>query len=104
MRRSGGAARPVGHDDQIMCLLILRFLFGPRVALGLVWLFTNTVDRAFDGVLVPALGFLFLPWTTLAYAVTTSPGGPSAIVWVVIALGAIADLSSYGVSARTRVG
>jgi hypothetical protein len=30
--------------------------FAPRVALVLVWIFTNLVDRAFNGFLIPLLG------------------------------------------------
>ena len=31
-------------------------------------LFSNVLERAYDGGLVPVLGFLLLPWTMLAYA------------------------------------
>lgn len=57
------------------CLLILLALIAPRVALVLAWLFTDRVDRAFDGLLIPLLGLIFLPLTTLAYALVWLPGG-----------------------------
>ena len=51
------------------CLIALVALIGPRVALVFTWLFSNMIGRAIDGVLVAVLGFLLLPWTTLAYVV-----------------------------------
>jgi len=51
------------------CLLVLVILFFPRVVLVLMFLFTNYLGRAFhQGLLVPLLGFIFLPITTIAYA------------------------------------
>lgn len=87
-----------------MCLLVLLLVFGPRIALVVTWFFTNLVDRAFESVLVPALAFLFLPWTTLAYAIVYSAGGLSGLDWVVVAIALFIDLSSFGVSARTSMG
>ncbi len=37
----------------------------PRVTLVFVWIFSDLVDRAFGGFLVPLLGLLLLPYTTL---------------------------------------
>lgn len=84
------------------CLILLFALIGPRVALAYVWIFTNFVDRAFDEWIVPVLGFVFLPWTTLVYALAYGPGGVTGIGWFFVALGLLADVSSYGASARRR--
>ncbi len=43
-------------------------MISPRLALALVWIFTDFVDRAYDSFIVPFLGLLVLPWTTLIYA------------------------------------
>jgi hypothetical protein len=52
------------------CLFLLVILLFPRVVLVLMWLFTNLLMRAYpSGILIPLLGFLFLPITTIAYAV-----------------------------------
>jgi hypothetical protein len=48
------------------CLFILLMLLGPRVFLVLVWLFT-TWYTAFDSRLVAFLGWIFLPYTSLAW-------------------------------------
>ncbi len=50
------------------CLLVILLLIFPRVALVLLFLFSNYLGRAYHGLILPFLGFLFLPLTTLAYA------------------------------------
>lgn len=50
------------------CLVVIVVLAFPRVALVLLWLFTTYLQRAYHGLLIPLLGFFFLPITTLAYA------------------------------------
>ena len=49
------------------CLVILLAFVSARLALFCVWIFSDDISLAFDGWLVPLLGFFFLPWTTLAY-------------------------------------
>ena len=82
------------------CLIFVLSLIGPRVALGYVWIFTTLVDRAYDNVIVPVLGFVFLPWTTLIYALAYNGSEVSPLGWFFVALGLLADVSSYGASAR----
>ncbi len=51
------------------CLLLLLVLAFPRVALVLIAVFSPAyLDRVYHGLLVPLLGFLFLPLTTIVYA------------------------------------
>lgn len=75
-------------------------LIGPRVALGFVWIFTNFVDRAYDNVIVPVLGFVFLPWTTLVYALAYNGDSVSSLGWFFVALAALADISSLAGARR----
>lgn len=49
------------------CLLVLVLAF-PRVVLVALFLFSSYLERAYHGLLVPLLGFVFLPLTTLTYA------------------------------------
>jgi hypothetical protein len=87
------------------CLIVLMALIGPRVALGFTWLFTNLVDRAFDEWIVPLLGLIFLPWTTFLYVLVYNPNpveGVSFFGWVIVVLGLLVDLGSYGAGARSR--
>ena len=48
------------------CLAALLLLIGPRLFLVGVWLMTNWYN-AFDSSLVAFLGWLFLPYTSLAW-------------------------------------
>ena len=51
------------------CLLLLILVLFPRVALVLMWISSNYLQHAFhDGLVLPVLGFIFLPLTTLTYA------------------------------------
>ena len=84
------------------CIVFLFALISPRLALFALWLFSNLLDRAYEDWIVPLLGFFLLPWTTLAYAVMWSagPNGVEGFEWFIVVLAFLADLSSYGASAR----
>lgn len=83
------------------CLIVLVALFAPRVALVLMWLFTNYIGRAFDGFLLPLLGFIFLPWTTIVYAFV-APGGLTLLNVVFLIIAVAVDLGSLGGGYRSR--
>ena len=51
------------------CLLGLLALLIPRVIIVLLWLFSNWFSGVFATLLIPVLGFLFLPTTLLWYSV-----------------------------------
>ena len=86
------------------CLVILLALFLPRVTLVLVWLFSNFLDRAYDGFLWPLLGFFFLPLTTLVYAWAVNTTGEVQGIYVVfLILAVLIDVGSLGGSTRRRV-
>jgi hypothetical protein len=85
------------------CVLALLAFLGPRLVIFLMWLFTNYLSRAFDGFLLPLLGFLFLPWTTIAWAIAQNEfGGTSGIGLLVIVIGFLADIGVLGGGARGR--
>ena len=78
------------------CLLLILFLAFPRIALLLLFLFSNYLQHAYHGLIIPLLGFVFLPLTTLAYAWMANSGLPTTglnllilIIAVVIDLGGI---------------
>lgn len=50
------------------CLLVILVLIFPRITLLLIFLMSNYLERAYHGLLIPLLGFVFLPVTTLVYA------------------------------------
>ena len=82
------------------CLIVLLAFIGPRVALAFTWIFTSLVDRAYDAWIVPVLGFVFLPWTTLVYALAYDGDNVNVFGWFLVALALFADISSYGLGAR----
>ncbi len=79
------------------CLLLILILAFPRVVLVLLFLFSTYLERAYHGVLLPLLGFIFLPLTTLVYAWMANTGQPTAGVNLLILLIAILiDMGSLG--------
>ena len=85
------------------CLIALIAVLSPRLAVILLWLFTNYVDRAFAGWFLPLLGVIFLPWTTLFYILVDIAPGPIHVAgWIVIGLGVVLDLSAHAQAARRR--
>jgi hypothetical protein len=86
------------------CLFALLSMGLTRLALLFVWLFTDYVQTAFDGWVVPLLGLIFLPFTTLAYALVWSPVGLHGIDFVWLALAFLIDMGSYLGSGYTNRG
>jgi len=79
------------------CILLLVFLLSPRLAIMVIWLFSNYLDRAYHSILLILLGFLFLPLTTLVYAWEVNSGLPIAglnLVW--LGLAALIDAGAIG--------
>jgi phosphoglycerol transferase MdoB-like AlkP superfamily enzyme len=84
------------------CLLVLLVVGFPRLVLVLMWLFSNTLDRAYHNLVIPLLGFLFLPVTTIVYAWMVSQGMPLAgINLVILIIAVLVDAGSHGSSARS---
>lgn len=79
------------------CLLLILFLAFPRIALLLLFFLSNYLERAYHGILIPLLGFIFLPLTTLVYAWLVNNGLPTAginLLWLLLAV--LVDLGSLG--------
>src|SRR4051794_15716282 len=55
------------------CLFALLAGVAPRIALVFVWIFTNLVDRAYTGFVIPLLGLIFFPYATLFYVLAYNP-------------------------------
>ena len=79
------------------CLLLILFLVFPRVALLLLFFLSNYLERAYHGLIVPLLGFIFLPLTTLVYAWMVNTQEPIAgINLVILIIAAVIDLGGLG--------
>ena len=69
----------------------------------MLWAFTNYIDRAFNGWVVPLLGIVFAPWTTLMYVLAAAPAGPVHVAgWLVVGIGVVLDLSSWAQAGMRR--
>jgi hypothetical protein len=86
------------------CCLAAIGSFFPRLALLLMWLFTDYVDRAFSGFLLPLLGLMFLPFTTIMFCLVYSPAAHGVVGadWMWVFLGLFLDFVSYGSGDRGR--
>jgi hypothetical protein len=68
-----------------------------------VVVFSDYIGRAYESVLWPFLGFLFLPLTTLAYAwAINSRGSVEGLQLVVVIIAVLIDLGLVGGSAARR--
>lgn len=84
------------------CLFALLAGFAPRIAAAVLWLARPGMwNAAFNGSWFwPLLGVIFLPFTTLMYAILWSPGiGLTTGDWMWLILAIICDLMHYSSSA-----
>lgn len=85
------------------CLLLIVVLAFPRVVLLALFLLSNYLERAYHGLLLPLLGFIFLPLTTLAYAWMVNSGQPVAGVnLVILVVAVLVDAGGLGGGAYRR--
>ena len=72
------------------CLLAILAAFAPRLVLIFMWIFGPRINAAFSTWIVPLLGIIFLPYTTIMYVLVWNPAtGVSGWDWVWIALGVV---------------
>ena len=78
-----------------MCLLVILLIGGPRI-LSIVWYITDPArwTATLDGILIPILGFIFLPWTMVMYVLVFP--NIAAFEWVLLGLGLLADALAWG--------
>ena len=79
------------------CLLVLVVLLFPRIVLVLMWLFSTMLDRAYHGLVIPLLGFIFLPITTIVYAWFVANGLPiEGFNLILLIIAVLLDVGSHG--------
>lgn len=85
------------------CLFAVLAVAFPRLAIVLLWLFTNFFNGVYHGIIIPVLGFLFLPLTLIVY---TYFGGPRSSMngqeLVFLGIAVILDLGLVGGSTFRR--
>jgi hypothetical protein len=84
-------------------MIILGLILGaffPRLLFFILWVSTTLVDRAYNGFILPFLGMLFLPYTSLFYVLAYNPiaHGLVGASWLWALLGFLIDLGSYSYS------
>lgn len=86
------------------CFVVGLGAFFPRIALVLLWIFGPTVNVAFNNqILLPILGIILLPYTTLVYVlIYWWQGGVEGYLWFFVALAFIGDIGSWTAGARQR--
>ncbi|MDE3196826.1 MAG: hypothetical protein KGN84_10810 [Acidobacteriota bacterium] len=83
------------------CLLVFGVLLFPRFILVAMWLFSHMIERAYHGLLIPVLGFIFLPITTIVYAWLASNRMPiEGFNLILLIVAVLLDAGSHGGSAR----
>ena len=94
----------------IGCLFGLIAFFTPRIAIVLLLIFSDwiqhcfrTLSSPFNGLLIPILGFIFAPYTLLAYCLAIHQRGSIGGMWtVLIVVAALFDLGVIGHGGRAR--
>lgn len=86
------------------CFVVGLGAFFPRIALVLLWIFGDTVEKAFKGEwLLPLLGVILLPYTTLSYVLLNWwLGRVTGFTWFFVVLAFFIDIASYAGGARSR--
>ncbi len=79
------------------CLLVLLGAFAPRLLFLIIWIARPAyVDAVFDTFILPLLGLIFLPFTTLLWVLLDAPPlGIHGFDWLWITLAVLMDLSHY---------
>ena len=89
------------------CLFVLFAAFAPRLLLIFLWIARpNVMGQAFETFLIPLLGFIFLPFTTLMWVLlwASSGGNVTGLDWVWIGIAVLLDLGHYAGGAANRRG
>ncbi len=103
MSRTAWRIAHTRYRAPIGCLVLLFALLSPRLALFVLFLFSDLLSRAFDSWIVPFLGFFLLPWTTLAYAVMwASSEHVYGFEWFIVAFAFLVDLGAFAGGGRRR--
>src|SRR5215211_6721847 len=78
-------------------MLFLSSLFWPRAAIIAFWIFGSQLGRAFDGWIIPTVGFFVLPWTTMTYALMwgVDSNGVLGWEWLVVAFALLLDVWTW---------
>ncbi len=85
-------------------LLLLFGVFFPRIVIVVLYFFTGWFSDSFNGILLPILGFLFLPVTLLWYGIVQYfyGGAWTMIPTIGMVLAVLLDLGLIGRGAKRK--
>ena len=79
-----------------MCALVIMLLTGPRFMIILWWLiWPKRWESAFDTAILPILGAIFLPWTTLVFVIVAPAGSVEGGDWGWLVLAFLGDFFTH---------
>lgn len=78
------------------CLITICGLIAPRVTMFVILLSTDWFSRAYETVLWPLIGFMFMPYTTLIYMGAMLNAGSVTGVWALLmVLAVLSDMGNW---------
>jgi hypothetical protein len=81
----------------VPCLFLILILAFPRIVLLALFFLSTYLERAYHGLLLPLLGFIFLPLTTIAYAWMVNSGMPvEGVNLLILILAVVLDMGGLG--------
>jgi hypothetical protein len=84
------------QETHLMCVIISAMALGPRIIGVLWWLLAgDRWNAAFNGAILPILGILVVPWTTLVY-VLVAEGGLTGLDLVALGIALVVDVFTWG--------
>jgi hypothetical protein len=85
------------------CLLAFGIAVAPRLMLILAWIFSERWDIVWRGQwILPLLGIIFAPFTTVMYMLSWTPAGIQGWDWMWIILGVLLDVMHWSQVASNR--
>jgi hypothetical protein len=85
------------------CLLIVLIAAFPRLGIVLLYLFTNFFRGVYSSLLIPILGFLFLPITLIVYTYFLNTHTHLDVMqFIILFVAVVLDLGLLHPSARRR--
>ena len=85
------------------CLFALASIISPRLGVFVLWAFTDRMEIAFNSFWWALIGFIFLPWTTIAWALAYAPrDGVTGFGWFIVGFAFFVDLTTHIGSTQAR--
>jgi hypothetical protein len=97
--------KPQAHEGSLIAAaLLLGYAMVPRLWIIGFWIFGGMLGDAYSSWILPALGFVIAPWTTLLYAWMWAIGSTevSGWEWLPVVIGVVLDLAFLAALARLR--